>query len=99
MRDVSRRMLLMGAAAGSAARLIQGATQTPKPSFGAPRAAVDAWRQARFGMFIHWGLYSILGRGEWAEFFDQMDYREYERLADRFRAESFDAEAWAATAK
>ena len=99
MPEVSRRIFLMGAAAGSAAHRLQGSAQPPKPSFGAPLTAVEAWRRARFGMFIHWGLYSILGRGEWAEFFDQMDYREYERLAERFRAESFDAEAWVAAAK
>ncbi|MGD0579871.1 MAG: alpha-L-fucosidase, partial [Bryobacteraceae bacterium] len=50
-------------------------------------------------MFLHWGLYSILGRGEWVVFTEQMDYREYERLMDQFQPYAFNAEAWAATAK
>ena len=28
-------------------------------------ARMEWWREARFGMFIHWGLYSLLARGEW----------------------------------
>ena len=57
------------------------------------------WRDAKFGLFMHWGVYSILGRGEWVQWSDQMPVDEYHKLADRFTAEHFDAGAWAATAK
>jgi alpha-L-fucosidase len=56
------------------------------------------FHQARFGMFIHWGLYSILGRGEWVMFQERIKAREYARLAKRFRPKSFDAKALARTA-
>jgi len=53
------------------------------------------FRDARFGLFLHWGLYSMLGQNEWA--FRSCDYTvdEYARLADRFSPTNFDADAWA----
>jgi alpha-L-fucosidase len=57
------------------------------------------WREARVGMFLHWGLYSIPGRGEWVQWAEQIPVDEYAKLADQFRPEHFDADAWAAIAK
>jgi len=59
-----------------------------------------AWfNNARFGMFIHWGLYSLLGKGEWAWFKEGMTPREYSGLANSFNPEYFDANEWARIAK
>ena len=59
-----------------------------------------AWfNQARFGMFIHWGLYSALGRGEWVMSQERIPAKEYAKLADRFKPAKFDANSWAALAK
>lgn len=53
-----------------------------------------AWfHEARFGLFIHWGLYSLLERGEWVMFRERIPAAEYQELADRFRGEAFDADA------
>lgn len=49
-------------------------------------------------MFIHWGLYSLLGRGEWVMFQERIRPSEYARLADRFRPNRFDPDAWAGLA-
>src|SRR5262245_57413651 len=57
------------------------------------------FNQARFGMFVHYGLYSLLGRGEWAMYFESIPAWEYNQLADRFTAEAFDAKALVALAK
>lgn len=57
------------------------------------------FRDAKFGMFIHWGIYSMLGKGEWVLFYDRLNVKEYEKLADDFKAEKFDACAWAKAAK
>ena len=57
------------------------------------------WREARFGMFIHWGLYSIPGRGEWVQWNEQIPVNEYAKLADQFNPTHFDPNAWADTAK
>ena len=57
------------------------------------------WRQARFGMFIHWGVYSIPGRGEWVQWNEQIPVGEYAKLADQFHPEHFDPNAWAQIAR
>ena len=57
------------------------------------------FHQARFGMFIHWGLYSLLGRGEWAMFQERIPAARYAELARRFKPRRFDANAWAQLAK
>jgi len=53
----------------------------------------DWFVQARYGMIVHYGLYSLLGRGEWVLNREQMPFAEYRQLADRFTAEHFDADA------
>jgi alpha-L-fucosidase len=46
------------------------------------------WHDAKFGMFVHWGCYSVLGRGEQVIVRDLMPIVEYKKLADRFRPAS-----------
>lgn len=59
-----------------------------------PRAARRTWfREAGFGLFIHYGLYSQLGRGEWVMLHERIHVAEYEKLATTFRPDRFDAEA------
>lgn len=53
------------------------------------------WRDAKFGMFIHWGLYSILGRGEWVMHNEKISVEDYRKLADEFNPSGFNAEEWA----
>jgi len=57
------------------------------------------WREARFGMFVHIGLYTALGRNEWAMGFENWPISEYEKLASRFMVKEGAAEEWAASAK
>lgn len=56
------------------------------------RAALQWFRDARYGLFLHYGLYSLLGRHEWVQFRERIPVNEYERLADQFTAEGFDAD-------
>ncbi len=60
---------------------------------------IEWWREARFGMFMHWGVYSIPGRGEWVQWQEQIPVDEYAKLADQFHPEHFDADTWASVAK
>ncbi|MHB1462563.1 MAG: alpha-L-fucosidase [Armatimonadota bacterium] len=63
------------------------------------------WREARFGMMIHWGLYSVLGGewkgqrqkniGEWIMSEFRIPIAEYEQLAAEFNPVAFDADQWA----
>ncbi|WJH33569.1 alpha-L-fucosidase [Paenibacillus sp. CC-CFT747] len=59
-----------------------------------PRAASLQWFQdAKFGLFIHYGLYSIPARGEWVMYHEKIHVAGYEKLKDEFTADQFDAEA------
>jgi len=67
------------------------------------------WREAKFGMFIHWGLYSLPagewkgkyydGIGEWIMFKARIPLADYEQLARQFNPVKFDADAWAQLAQ
>ncbi len=59
-----------------------------------------AWyKQARFGMFIHWGLYAIPARGEWVRSVEEMPEEEYLPFFDEFDPVDFDPKKWAKAAK
>ncbi|MCQ2476519.1 MAG: alpha-L-fucosidase [Clostridia bacterium] len=60
---------------------------------------MEWWREARFGMFIHFGLYSQLGRHEWAMACENIPVDEYEKLADSFKPKEGCCREWAALAK
>lgn len=57
------------------------------------------WREARFGMFIHYGLYSQVGRNEWVMTTENIPIPEYEKLADTFNPKPGAPREWAALAK
>jgi len=57
------------------------------------------WHEARFGMFIHFGLYSVLGRHEWAMEQEGIPVAEYQQLAKQFNPQPHAARAWAKLAK
>jgi alpha-L-fucosidase len=94
------------AASSRAVGLVGNSRSTPVPH----RAASDSedadrirrmkwWHEARFGMFIHWGLYSVLGRHEWVMENEGIPVSEYELLAKRFQPKPNAARAWAKLAK
>jgi len=53
------------------------------------------WHEARFGMFIHWGLYSVIGQHEWARENEGVPLLQYELLAKNFHPKPNAARAWA----
>ena len=57
------------------------------------------WREARFGMFVHYGLYSVRGRQEWAMAVENYDVAAYEKYADMFCPKPGAPREWAALAK
>lgn len=60
---------------------------------------IQWWKEARFGMFIHWGLYSQLGRNEWVMNLERIPVKEYETLADTWHPKPRCMRQWAALAK
>jgi alpha-L-fucosidase len=66
----------------------------------AERALAREWfRDARFGMFIHWGVYSLLGSGEWVMQNREIPVPDYEWLASTFHPAKYDVREWVALAK
>ncbi len=59
-----------------------------------PRAAALQWfRDAKFGLFLHYGLYSLEARHEWLQLREKIPVATYSKLKDRFTATKFDADA------
>ena len=93
--------LMPGAPARRAWAAAEARRDPPVPSYlrryeklyrADPRAAAIRWfREARFGLFIHYGLYSLLGRHEWVQLREKIPLAEYARLAGTFTCKKFDA--------
>ena len=65
-----------------------GQTYTTDPR----QASLDWFVDAKFGLFLHYGLYSLLGRHEWVQYREKIHIAEYAKLKDDFTAENFDAD-------
>lgn len=99
------RLVLLLSCLISIPRLHAGSDETPEQH--AQRMAW--WREARFGMFIHWGIYSVPAGiwqgqkidhiGEWIMHDARIPVAEYASYAAGFNPVKFDAEAWVRTAK
>jgi alpha-L-fucosidase len=86
-----------------------GSDQLPPETEQQRDARMGWWRQARFGMFIHWGLYAIPagewkgqkipGLGEWIMTDAAIPVAEYQKLQQQFNPVKFDAKRWAAMAR
>jgi alpha-L-fucosidase len=95
---ISRRNVLAQTAALAAPLAFQ--IQAETSSQDATRARrMQWWHDAKFGMFIHFGLYSLLGRHEWAMENEAIPVKEYEQLAKRFNPKPDAAREWARLAK
>jgi alpha-L-fucosidase len=72
--------------------------QTSQPPL--PEAERTRWfREAKFGLFIHWGVYAVIGRHEWARHRFQIPQADYDTYARRFNPVNFNADAWTDLAK
>ncbi|MBZ5592524.1 MAG: alpha-L-fucosidase [Acidobacteriia bacterium] len=96
--------LASSAATVSCARSEKGAEQSaaPKGDLTPPpnhEKRIQWWREAKFGMFVHWGLYSVLGRHEWAMEQEGIPVSEYQQLAQKFKPKPNAARDWARLAK
>lgn len=69
------------------------AQQTYTPSEGNLKARQE-FADSKFGIFLHWGLYSTFAQGEWYLSKGKLSHQEYKKAADAFYPHNFDAKAW-----
>jgi len=94
---VMRRCLALGLVLAAAPA---PAGEAPAPAPARPNEAARAWFQdAKFGLSLHWGVFSLLGKGEWVMDRDKIPPAEYEKLPPRFNPTRFDAEGWVRAAR
>ena len=62
-------------------------------------ASRKEFQDMKYGLFIHWGIYSVLGDGEWVMRVKNIPYNSYKRLANFFNPQEFDAKEWVQMAK
>lgn len=74
------------------------AQNTYQPSNENLKARAE-FQDEKFGVFLHWGLYSMVGQGEWVMHNRGINYKEYAKIAAAFYPSHFDAEKWVATIK
>lgn len=95
-KGISRRTYLNMLGAGAAATRLSAADYATQAD---RERRMKWWHEAKFGMFIHWGLYSVLGRHEWVMENEGIPVAEYEQLAKKFQPTPNAARAWAKLAK
>ena len=78
----------------SSSDLVQRDPETPEQH----DARMEWWREAKFGMFIHFGLYAIPADGEWHMRANHMPLAEYKKYAAEFNPSKFNADEWASLA-
>ncbi len=113
-KTIKKHLLTSLLALGAALSISNLCAQAPSEAGAAETAAqrdarMQWWREARFGMFIHWGVYSVpagnyhgqpvKGIGEWIMNKGKIPLPEYQQFAKGFNPVKFDADAWVKTAK
>ena len=99
----------MAAALSVVALAVTPPIQAPRPPDPAREKRLEWFREAKYGLFIHWGLYAIpagewkgkhsLGLGEWIMNRSQIPVAEYEGLAKQFNPVKFNADQWVQLAR
>src|SRR5947199_3491944 len=102
--QITRRDLLISSASAMATsaivpRALAASSQNPGSEDADRIRRMKWWHDARFGMFIHWGLYSVLGRHEWVMENEGIPVAEYEQLAQLFQPKPNAARDWARLAR
>ena len=86
----------------SAVALAPSAPRGAQPGYKPARenlAAREWFQDAKFGLFVHWGVYSVLGDGEWVMQVQRIPASDYEKLPAFFNPQQFDPAAWVAMVK
>ena len=77
----------------------KGFTQLPKETSDQKTQRLKWWTDARFGMFCHWGLYSMPARQEWVKKNESLTNDDYQKYFENFNPDLFNPKEWAKMAK
>jgi len=95
LKALTAGTVLVGGGCGQPATVSRPASTSPPDH----ERRIRWWRDAKFGMFIHWGVYSLLGRDAWAMGDEDIPLHEYEPYARQFQPQPNAARAWARLAR
>jgi len=79
--------------------VINSFSQLPKETPEEKQRRMEWWTKARFGMFIHWGLYASPARHEWVKRYERLTNEEYEKYFEVFNPDLYNPVEWAKKAK
>lgn len=98
-RRATRTLFFLAGCTIALSTIAPRAAQAPYRPAATNLAAREWFQDARFGLFVHWGVYSVLGDGEWVMHNRRIPSADYEKLPALFNPQEFDAAAWVALAK
>lgn len=104
---ISLLLALAAVPSFAAKKKVTPSIRSEAPAFTLPSTETDArkaerlkwWTDARFGMFIHWGLYSMPARHEWIKTREQIPEEQYDKYFKYFNPDLFEPEEWAKKAR
>jgi alpha-L-fucosidase len=79
--------------------VLPASAQLPKETEAQKTARMKWWTDARFGMFIHWGLYALPARHEWVKNRERMTNEQYQKYFEIFNPDLYNPKEWAKMAK
>lgn len=97
MKKILAFLALAVILSGSAAAKTEKKQFTETPEQKTER--MQWWTDARFGMFVHWGLYALPARHEWVKHYERMTNEAYQKYFDHFDPDLYDPAEWARMAK
>ena len=99
MRRLFVSCLLVAAVLATIPASGQAPPQLPPETPAQKEARLKWWTDARFGMFLHWGLYALPARHEWVKKYEKTTDADYQKYFDQFNPDLYDPKDWARQAK
>ncbi len=97
MKTKALKLLVLAIVLSTVAQIAMA--QLPKETEAQKAQRMKWWTDARFGMFIHWGLYALPARHEWVKNRERMTNEQYQKYFEQFNPDLFNPKEWAKMAK
>lgn len=97
MKSKALRLVILAVVLATVAQI--ATAQLPKETESQKVQRMKWWTEARFGMFIHWGLYALPARHEWVKNRERMTNEQYQKYFELFNPDLYNPKEWARMAK